>query len=451
MMLVLLVPLSAFAKKVCEPAPDFPESPGRSISLPSVGLQLDLWDEVKKMYFPQGLLVAHTIHEEEFGAMTHGAYIRSSDVLKRRAESTDLSFSDQLPPVYFTATYVDKFYRINSINASAAPLGSGLFDRPWQADLTLLGEAIAPSTVYAAEKVSADGAKLQGFYIAQGNPFVMDKGNHSKQLNLGGITFMSSSGCTDLFPVFPDPYAATGRVANTIECHPGTGMCFFTLWKFDGMNMPIYPDCLWYCKPDNLTNPTKCASVGVLKDESGKKICRDYRLGGGVHGLMIGHTDPSDPATFDIILVFTKGMGYTKGGSWMSKIVVTVTDTGTPVTNSQHYWGTSLWNETVAAPNDVGCDHAFLDEAGMVWVSTFRSKNAGIHMLDYNGLLRYSIHGFTDFTPGEYSYPAGLSGYGTLFRNNSLMALATSSEKIGIPIFGVSNMFVIDTTSVKKQ
>ena len=37
-------------------------------------------------------------------------------------------------------------------------------------------------------------------------------------------------------------------------------------------------------------------------------------------------------------------------------------------------------------------------------------------MLDYNGSLLYSIHGFGDHTPGQYSYPAGVSGFGTLFQ-----------------------------------
>jgi hypothetical protein len=117
----------------------------------------------------------------------------------------------------------------------------------------------------------------------------------------------------------------------------------------------------------------------------------------------------------------------------MSKIKLSVDEHGAVKTTSQKLWGESLWNSTVTAPHDVGCDHAFIDAADNVWVSTFRSGNAGIHMLDYNtGLLQYSIHGFTSFVPGEYSYPAGVHGFGSLFANNSMMALATSSEKMGV-------------------
>lgn len=136
-------------------------------------------------------------------------------------------------------------------------------------------------------------------------------------------------------------------------------------------------------------------------------------------------------------------------------------------------------------------------------------------MLDYSGNLQYSIHGFSDYTPGQYSYPAGVSGYGTLFQvsepllacpfprpayhsllcttpscvplspraggscrllnqpappglvpphtyptcayawpsahttqANSMMALATSAEKMGIPVMGTATMFFIDISAV---
>jgi len=279
----------------------------------------------------------------------------------------------------------------------------------------------------------------------------MDPGNHSHEMNFGDVSFMDASGCTKLFPVLPDPAALTGRVMNTIDCHPRTGICFFSAWKFDGApsRMDPWPDCLWWCKVDDLSNPSKCESLGVMEDENGQRICRDYRLGGGVHGLSVMHDDPDDPDSFDVLLIFTAGMGYDTGASWMSMLKVSVSDTRRNVfTRSQTLWGTSLWNDTVTKPHDTGCDHAELDDAGNVWVSTFRQKNAGLHMLDYNGSLLYSIHGFGDYVPGEYSYPAGVSGYGTLLQPNSLMALATSSERHGVPVFGKATMFLIDISAV---
>ena len=67
------------------------------------------------------------------------------------------------------------------------------------------------------------------------------------------------------------------------------------------------PDCLWYCKPDSLTQPTKCVAEGIVKDEVGREICRDYGMGGGVHGLTVMKDDPTDPQAFDLMLIFTAG------------------------------------------------------------------------------------------------------------------------------------------------
>ena len=84
-----------------------------------------------------------------------------------------------------------------------------------------------------------------------------------------------------------------------------------------------------------------------------------------------------------------------------------------------------------------------------MWVSTFRKQNAGLHLLDYDtGMLKYSIHGFGDYIAKEYTYPAGVSGFGTLFSNNSMMALATSAERLGVPIMGESTLWLIDTSAL---
>ena len=63
-----------------------------------------------------------------------------------------------------------------------------------------------------------------------------------------------------------------------------------------------------------MTSPIRSGTkVGVVKDEHGHEICRDYGLGGGVHGLTIMRDDPDDPNTFDLLLIFTGGVGYDKG------------------------------------------------------------------------------------------------------------------------------------------
>uniref|UniRef100_A0A7S2JLJ6 SMP-30/Gluconolactonase/LRE-like region domain-containing protein n=1 Tax=Haptolina brevifila TaxID=156173 RepID=A0A7S2JLJ6_9EUKA len=446
---------TAAAKDICTPMakhPPLSSVEGRKVELESKTMTLSRWDAEIRRYVPEGLVSAQILNDKEFSAMTHGAKIRRADVRRADRSRSPAEFSKALPPVYFTGTVVDKYYMLDSIDASAAPLGSGKVGPAWNAELKMLGWTVAPSVLYPIEGSGAgqDEDELQGFLIAGGNPFVEDPGNHSHEFNLGGITYMSPEGCTKLFPVLPDPYAMTGRVTNTIDCHKRTGVCFFSAWKFDGgpKSTGFFPDCLWFCKPDNLTNPQKCTSVGVMKDENGQEICRDYRLGGGVHGLTVMHDDPADPNSFELLLVFTAGTKYDTGGSWMSMLNVSVSDTGDEVmTRSQRLWGSSLWNDTVTKPHDVGCDHATLDDAGRVWVSTFRSGNAGVHMLDYDGTLQYSIHGF-DFLPGQYSYPAGLSGFGTLFEANSMMAVATSAEKMGVPIFGTATMFLIDISKL---
>mmetsp|Transcript_52141 Transcript_52141/g.137097 ORF Transcript_52141/g.137097 Transcript_52141/m.137097 type:complete len:461 (+) Transcript_52141:32-1414(+) len=436
---------------VCQPAPQFPDKViGRNVTLETIALPIDMWDAERKIYVPQGLIVGHALTDEEFGPMTHGAKVLRSDVRSRQRETkAPAAFSADLPPVYLAGTFVDKLFMIDRINASAAPLGSVKLNASWTAELRMLGYAIAPSTMY---DVRSEDDELEGFMIAQGNPFVMDPGNHTTQMNFGGVAYMKADGCKNLFPLFPNPYAATGVVVNTIDCHAPSGMCFFSLWKFDGAPSPIamWPDCLWYCRPDDMRNPTKCVSQGVMRDVDGHKICRDYGLGGGVHGLTVLKTDEDDASSFDLMLVFTKGMEYDTGASWISKLKVSVSADGLGVTiKSMGYWGTSLWNDTVAKPHDVGCDHAFLDDAGHVWVSTFRKENNGLHMLDYDsGQLKYSIHGFSDHRKLQYTYAAGVSGYGTLFQPNSMMALTTSAERMGIPVTGTGSIFLIDTSAI---
>ena len=302
-----LLPLFVHGGQVCKPAPGFPNPPGRSVTTRPVGLEIEYWDNAMQRYVPQGLVAAQALTDAEFEAMTHGPFLRSADVRARKPEKTPPEiFAASLPPTYFSATYADKFFLLDQINASEAPLGSGKLDAPWHAELKLLGGAVAPSTAYAIN--SRDGKEtLQGFLIAEGNPFAYSPGNHTKEMTFGGLAYMDKDGCKTLFPVFPDPYTATGRVLNTIDCHEGTGMCLFSAWKFDGMGSMPFPDCLHYCMPDDMTHPTKCVTQGVVKDETGKDICREYRRGGGVHGLTIAHTDPEDPRSFEVFLVFTGG------------------------------------------------------------------------------------------------------------------------------------------------
>merc|ERR1712050_372957 len=78
---------------------------------------------------------------------------------------------------------------------------------------------------------------------------------------------------------------------------------------------------------------------------------------------------------------------------------------------------------------DVGGDHAWVDETGKyIWVSCFRQKGVGAHMLDYEtGDLLYSVTGLDTYVPNQYTYTAGIHGVGTLGKKGSYLAIATSS------------------------
>merc|ERR1719222_1673882 len=78
---------------------------------------------------------------------------------------------------------------------------------------------------------------------------------------------------------------------------------------------------------------------------------------------------------------------------------------------------------------DVGGDHAWVDETGkLIWVSCFREKGVGAHMLDYEtGALIYSVTGLDKYVPNQYTYTAGIHGVGALGKKGSYLAIATSS------------------------
>merc|ERR1712232_919746 len=89
-------------------------------------------------------------------------------------------------------------------------------------------------------------------------------------------------------------------------------------------------------------------------------------------------------------------------------------------------FGRDLFEGTVGRPStygmvdhDAGGDHAWPDESGKyLWVSTFRTGNPGVHMLDYEtGELIYSVHGMDSLVPKNYAYSAGIGSLGTAGSN----------------------------------
>lgn len=265
----------------------------------------------------------------------------------------------------------------------------------------------------------------------------------------GGVSYLPSStdylgDCTKVFP--KDPFHKKfGQVTNTVDCHVGTGVCFFTVWKFYDDQDPVWSnfsemvanDCLYYCITDGLVDGSpSCAKLGVMVDENGEKICHKHGVG-AVHGMTIGNTDPQDPTKFDILLVFTGKATFTDGESSMRKVTVQLEggvqdgkDERSLETIKSVPFATDLFVDVAKAHGgDVGGDHAWVDETRkFVWISAFRVSACGIHMVEYDsGKLLHSVSGLCDYLPKSYSYAAGLHGVGSLGKVGSYIALATSA------------------------
>merc|ERR1719432_171516 len=178
----------------------------------------------------------------------------------------------------------------------------------------------------------------------------------------------------------------------------------------------------------------KCLKSAVVVDENGEKIC-SKKGQGGVHGMTVAHLDKDDPSQFDIFLVFTGGAVFDGGESSMKKLRCQKKD-GDLVVLKSEVFGRDLFEGTVNRPStygkadhDVGGDHAWPDESGKyIWVSTFRTSNPGVHMLDYEtGELIYSVHGMDSLVENNYASSAGIHGVGSLGAKGSNLVVGTSA------------------------
>merc|ERR1711862_847558 len=143
-----------------------------------------------------------------------------------------------------------------------------------------------------------------------------------------------------------------------------------------------------------------------------------------------------DPTQFDIFLVFTGGAVFDGGESSMKKVRVQKVASGDMVVLKSELFGRDLFEGTVGRPStygkadhDVGGDHAWPDESGKyIWVSTFRTSNPGVHMLDYQtGELIYSVHGMDSLVPNNYAYSACIHGVGSLGAKGATLVVGTSA------------------------
>lgn len=395
------------------------------------------WDKDAKKYEskPVGQLEAHVAigGQDDWQMYLHGPMLRPW---------REMRSGDSMPPFYVQATFTNKVYRFEQLRKNATR-GS-----PMQGVSKVVAYAEAPSTSFPIED---NNGTMMGMLVAEGQPFMINAPLDPRHMDLdfGGVDYISDN-CTMIFPNLVDKkshYRTGGDVVNTVSCHPHTGICFFSVWKFfdnqkplwNNMTRKLMPDCLHYCIVDSLQEvPGGCKKGGVVKDENGDEICSKDGVG-AVHGMTVAFGENlvhQDPNEFDIFLVFTGGATFVGGESSMKKVTVKRTASGDLQVLKSRPFGRDLFEASVnrtsptgMAPVDVGGDHAWVDESGKhVWVSTFRTQNAGVHMLDYEtGDLIYSVHGTADYLQGNYAYSAGIHGGGWLGHPRGTLVLGTSA------------------------
>lgn len=344
--------------------------------------------------------------------------------LVRERERVD---TDSIPPIYVQGTWVQKVYRFD--NFSKPESGKAL-----KAQQKMVGHSISPSTSFPIE--DANSTRIKGLMVAGGGSFLAVAPSYK-----GGVYFLPADRqkkCTEVFPI--DPFHKMwGQSVNTVDCHKGTGICFFTVWQYFDDQSPMWnpiinkltPDCLYYCIAEGLHSSPSCKQSAVVLDEKGDRVCHQHGVG-AVHGMTIGNTDKTNPSKFDIFLVFTGKAQFDAGESSMKKLSVEVKGSGSSrelaVLKSQPF-ATDLFVDLPARGHDVGGDHAWVDSTGKwIWVSTFRLTASGVHLLDYDtGRLHFSITGMSDYLADNFAYSSGIHGVGTLGQKGSYLAVATSA------------------------
>lgn len=403
---------------------------GDTVEFQAYNLTFDKWDNATKTYSQVGLLESHArVGEAETWQMyLHGPMLRPY---------RDMEQGSDLPPFYVSATWDNKVYRFDHIKRK----GRG---KPMVAQQKIVANAVAPSTAFPIEDSNGD---VKGLFVAEGQPFAISSLfnlNHT-ELWFGGVDYISKD-CQRVFPtaVDKDAHVFRGEVVNTVSCQKENKICFFTVWNFYDDTPMIWEiahamgmsDCLHYCVMESMDGSNNnCTYAGIVKDEHGEQIC-SKKGQGGVHGMTVAHLDKDDPSKFDVFLVFTGVATFDAGESSMKKLRCQKTSKGDLVVLKSEVFGRDLFEGTVnrtstygRAPHDVGGDHAWPDESGKyLWVSTFRVKNAGVHMLDYEtGELLYSIHGMPYLLQNNFAYSAGIHGLGTLGTKGSALVVATSA------------------------
>lgn len=434
----------ALAGKVCEIECKITggDCESKPVEFQPLNLTVLAWDKDAGKYKdePAGFLEAHALPgtADDWQMYLHGPMIRP----KREQEP-----GADVPPFYVSATWMNEVYRFENVRRQ----GRG---KPILADQKRVAKVIAPSTSFAIED---EQGNMTGMLVAEGQPFLLNEplNKEHREFNWGGVEYISdnSDTCEKVFPHKGDNHGSLFShedVVNTVSCHEGTNVCFFTVWRFfddssimrNKIAQEVFHDCLHYCVFESLTEEGMakgCLKGGIVKYEDGEKICSKEGVG-AVHGMTVAHTDKEDPSQFDIFLVMTGGAQFVGGESSIRKVRIQKIESGLRKGDikalAHQRFGDDLFVKSVnrtspdgMAPLDAGGDHAWPDDSGKyLWVSTFRYGNSGVHMLDYEtGDLIYSVHGMDQLLPHNYAYSAGIHGLGTLGQQGSTLLTATSA------------------------
>jgi hypothetical protein len=407
----------------------------RQIAFEPYELSVDYWNAEAKQYETRG-----TVTSKYFIEATDPSLHAANVYAPRDFRPTP----DGFPRSWYGATSQNKYYEVSDLSYDKL-----LSNETSTVDVTLFAYGMAPSGMKNVEDPSG---RLTGWLLGGGNPVGIagnvDPETGERFTHAGSVAFLPNSdeSVGEYSPMlFPSPeindLEDPGTVINTMICHQESGLCVFTEHRFYVGTAFAPEDCLYWCEPNDINNPTECVASGKMTYPDGSNMCSirmvpDTHYGGGVHSLALGKTDASNPDRFQLILLYTGGVDFNEGVSHLEEVFVEYDRVGAPQTFDRKDWGAQLWDDTVVLPQDVGLDHCWVDPSQQhVWISSFREGNNGFHMLDLDtGDLVLSLHGFEDVRPGQYTYPAGSGGYGSIGEDGSFVLVPTSGVVFYVPV-----------------
>ena len=228
----------------------------------SFDVTVSTWDADEKVYVPEGKKLTKWVagHESDDGLAGHIS-LHAAHVYAPR----DFVPGNELPLIAYGSTFTQRLYEISGVTFD--DLKNDTKDESSEIDLSHFGHGLAPSGLFAVE--DAEG-ELTGWITGGGNPFHLNTnpGVGLPTLSRGSVAFMpkdETEECAMLFPPAGDTEFSNGRgkTINTVTCHMQSGVCIFSGWKFYSPTTPLDEDCLFWCVPDNIFHPTKCASAPV--------------------------------------------------------------------------------------------------------------------------------------------------------------------------------------------